>query len=278
MSNAKTQTITPKSGLSANNGEKKTRIAVITGASSGLGLEFARQIDARKDVDEIWLIARNERKLEEVAAQLHTPAIPVPADLSSSADIATIAQKVADDGLIVKYLVNAAGFGRFGAWDDISEEDAEGMIDLDCRGLVSMTRACLPSMERGSHIIEIASAAAFVPLPYMNVYAACKAFVLRYTRALRWELHGTGITATALCPAWVKTGFEKRARKSKDGHAVRHLLFAQEPSTVVRRALEDNRMHFAVSCAGIPSAALRIIGKIVPNAITMAGWDIIRRL
>lgn len=263
---------------STNKNGKKTRIAVVTGASSGLGLEFARQIDAKRDVDEIWLIARNEKKLEEVASTLHTPAVPVPADLSNSADIATIAQKISDDDLAIVYLVNAAGFGRFGAWDDISEQDAEGMIDLDCRGLVSMTRACLPSMERDSHIIQIASAAAFVPLPYMNVYAACKAFVLRYTRALRWELHGSGITVTALCPTWVKTGFEKQARKSKNGHAVRHLLFAQEPSTVVRRALEDNEMHFAVSCASLPSLGLRLVGKIVPYAITMAAWDLIRKI
>lgn len=258
--------------------QANTRVAIITGASSGLGLEFAKQIDGLGDVDELWLVARNQEKLEAVAKGLHTPAIAVPADLSSSADIATIAQKVADDGLTIRYLVNAAGFGRFGAWDQIAEADEEGMIDLDCRGLVSMTRACLPSMERGSHIIEIASAAAFVPLPYMNVYAACKAFVLHYTRALRWELRGTGITATALCPAWVKTGFEQEARKSNGGSDVRHLLFAQEASTVVRRALEDNRRHFAVSCAGIPSAGLRLASKVVPDAIIMGVWDILRKL
>lgn len=259
-------------------GNPKTKIAIITGASSGLGLEFARQIDARGEVDEIWLIARNQAKLEEAANQLKTPSVPISADLSSTADIATIAQKIAEENLVVSYLVNAAGFGRFGAWHDISEEDEEGMIDLDCRGLVSMTRACLPSMERGSHIIEVASAAAFVPLPYMNVYAACKAFVLHYTRALRWELHGTGITATALCPTWVKTGFERQARKSNGSHDVRHLLFAQEASTVVRRALEDSEMHFAVSCASIPSAGLRLVSKVVPNAIIMAAWNILRKL
>lgn len=256
----------------------KTRIALITGASSGLGLEFARQIDNRKDVDEIWLIARDEKKLKTIAAKLQTPTIAVPADLSKPSDIATIAQMISENKLTVRYLINSAGFGRFGSWRDISEEDEESMIDLDCKGLVSMTRACLPAMEHGSRIIEVASAAAFVPLPYMNVYAACKAFVLRYTRALRWELHGTGIVATALCPTWVKTGFEHQARKSKDGQAVRHLLFAQNASTVVSRALQDNDLHFAVSCASIPSLALRLIGKVVPNALTMAGWNVIRKL
>ena len=129
------------------------RVAIITGASSGLGREFARQLDARQVADELWLVARNEKA-------------------------------------------------------------------LNCRGLVDMTRATLPYMERGSRIIQVASAAAFTPLPHMNVYAATKSFVLHYTRALRWELHGTGITATALCPTWVKTGFEKVARTSGGGHDV----------------------------------------------------------
>ena len=100
----------------------------------------------------------------------------------------------------------------------------------------------------------------------MNVYAATKSFVLHYTRALRWELHGTGITATALCPTWVKTGFEKVARTSGGGH------------DVVRRALCANKAHFAVACASPQSAALRLIGKVVPSCITMAGWDVLRRL
>lgn len=254
------------------------KIAIITGATSGLGLEFTRQIDAKGTVDELWLIARNEQKLEEVAKEMKTPAIAVPADLSKTEDIATVAAKLREEGLTVRYLVNAAGFGRFGSWKDISDEDEESMIDLDCKGLVTMTRACLPFMKSGSHIIEVASAAAFVPLPYMNVYAACKAFVLRYTRALRWELHGTGITATALCPTWVKTGFEKTARKTKDGHAVNHLLFAQEASVVVERALKDTDRHYAVSCASIPSFGLRLVGKVVPDAISMAAWNVIRHL
>lgn len=126
------------------------------------------------------------------------------------------------------------------------------MIDLNCRGLVDMTHATLPYMGRGAHIVQVASAAAFVPLPHMNVYAATKAFVLRYTRALRWELHGTGITATALCPTWVKTGFEKVARESGGGSDVHHLLGAQKASTVVSRALRANRLHMA-GCHGKPA-------------------------
>ena len=254
------------------------RVAIITGASSGLGREFARQLDARQVADELWLVARNEKALTDVAGELDTPSRAVAADLTSEADIANIRATLSAEDPRVTFLVNAAGFGKFGDWQTISDAAVDSMIDLNCRGLVDMTRATLPYMERGSRIIQVASAAAFTPLPHMNVYAATKSFVLHYTRALRWELHGTGITATALCPTWVKTGFEAQARKSKDAHAVNHLLFAQNASTVVSRALFMNRMHAAVACCSIPSFCLRIIGKIVPNCITMWGWNLIRHL
>ena len=256
----------------------RKRVAVITGASSGLGREFARQIDLLQQVDELWINARDQKALQEVAAQLATPAQLLVADLTDKDDIAKIRTKLQAEQPQVRFLVNAAGFGKFGDWQTISDEAVDSMIDLNCRGLVDMTRACLPYMERGGRIIQMASAAAFAPLPHMNVYAATKAFVLRYTRALRWELHGTGITATALCPTWVKTGFEKVARQSGGGHDVGHLLGAQKPSTVVSRALCANRAHFAVACASPQSFLLRIVGKVVPSCITMAGWDVIRRL
>ena len=141
------------------------RIALITGGSSGLGREFAVQIDAMQVVDEIWLVARKEEALKAVAATLSTPARTVVADLTSKADITSIVSTLNAEQPRVSYLVNAAGFGKFGDWQTISDEAVDAMIDLNCRGLVDMTRAALPSMDRGSRIIEVASAAAFVPLP-----------------------------------------------------------------------------------------------------------------
>jgi hypothetical protein len=257
---------------------KAANIAIITGASSGLGAEFARQLDARAHVDEFWLIARNEEKLSSVAKSLHTPTRCISADLSKPEEIDAIKVQLEEHQANISYLINCAGFGRFGSWEDISLEDAQAMIDLDCRALVCLTQACLPYLGRGSHLIEVASAAGFVPLPYLNVYAAAKAFVLRYTRGLRYELHGRNIATTALCPTWVKTGFEQQARISKNAQAVNHLFFEQKPKTVVSRALLANRLHFAVACCSLPAFALRLVGKIVPSGITMAGWNIIRRL
>ncbi len=255
------------------------RIAIITGASSGIGREFARQLDERHVADELWLIARSEEALEQVLEDISTPGRAIAADLSKAEDIDRVRLLLDDGDFLVAYLVNAAGFGKFGSWKTIDQAAENAMIDLNCRGLVDMTRLVLPHMERGSRIIQVASAAAFAPLPHMNVYAASKAFVLRYTRGLRWELHGTGITATALCPTWVRTGFEKVARQTDGGqHDVGHLLGAQKASTVVSRALLANKLHFAVACASIPSFVLRIIGKVVPSCITMAGWEALRRI
>lgn len=256
----------------------RKRIAVVTGASSGIGREFAIQIDAMQKADEMWLIARDYDKLAETAAKLTTPSKIVTADLTSRQDIDKVKSAIDNEQAKVIYLVNAAGFGKFGDWQTISDEAVDAMIDLNCRAVVDMTRACLPYMDRGSHIIEVASAAAFVPLPHMNVYAATKAFVLRYTRALRWELHGMGIRVTALCPTWVKTNFERVARKSGGGNDVHHLLGEQSAKSVVRAALLANKAHFAVSCASVQSLLLRLVGWIVPDCISMAGWEVIRRI
>ncbi len=257
---------------------RNKRVAIVTGASSGMGREFACQIDKRDDVDELWLIARRESALEEVSATLQKPSRAVALDLTEKSAIEDLHNLLETEKPWVTYLVNAAGFAKFGDWKTVSEENTAAMIDLNCRAVASMTRTVLEYMHRGSHVIQIASASAFLALPHLNVYAATKAFVLRYTRGLRWELHGTGIATTALCPTWVKTGFERVARRSEGGKDVHHLIGAQKPSTVVSRALMANRLHAAVVCASPQAFLLRIVGKIVPNCITILFWELLRRL
>lgn len=204
-------------------------IAVVTGASSGLGSEFARQIDALGEVNQIWLIARRRERLEEVAAQLRAQARVLSADLSTREGISEVARSLAqaneaaavsgEGGVFVRYLVNAAGFGKIGSYRDIPLEEVDRMIDLNCRGAVDMTQIILPYCARGSRVLEICSTAGFQPFQYLNVYAASKSFLYRYSRALNMELlrEGTGITVTAVCPYWVTdTEFISGAESTAD--------------------------------------------------------------
>ena len=109
-------------------------------------------------------------------------------------------------GTAVKYLINNAGFAKFCSYDDISVEESLNLIDLNIGAVVALGLVCIPHMENGSHIINIASQASFFPLPYQNIYSSTKAFVRNYTRALNVELKEKGIRATAVCPGWMKTG------------------------------------------------------------------------
>ncbi len=253
-------------------------VAIITGASSGMGRAFAQRIAADNSVDELWLVARRRDRLEELASHLDKPCRCLPADLSDTTQIDGLAVLLKKEHPDVRYLVNDAGLGKMGTWQTIDAAGNDAMIDVNCRALVRMSTAVLPFMGRGSHLLQIDSCAAFTPLPHLGVYAASKAFVQSYTRSLRWELHGRGIAATAICPGWVKTEFAAVARGTDDAHDVRHLLGAQKPETVVRRALLANRLHFAIATCGIGAFLLRILGKFLPHCITMAGWEGVRRL
>jgi len=196
------------------------RIAIITGASSGLGREYALRADREHAYSEIWVIARRTDRLEELADECETPVRPISLDLSkpqSTRILSKLLGGVEEPVFEVGLLVNAAGFGKFGTYRDITQDETDAMIDLNCRALADITQAVLPYMDRGARIMQIASCAAFQPLPGLNLYAATKAFVLSYTRALRFELRGRDIRATAVCPYWIKTEFVKVAR-----HAERH--------------------------------------------------------
>ena len=185
------------------------KVAIVTGASSGIGAEFARSIRSRSD-DEIWLVARREERLKALAQELSGCRI-LPADLATDAGIGAIKGALRVSTPEVSYLVNAAGFGDFGGYDELSEDKIAGMIDLNVKALVLLTHATLPYMKRGGRIIELGSGSCFTPLPYFNVYASSKAFVLHYTKALKHEIKKHGVTVTCFCPGWVETEFLGKA-------------------------------------------------------------------
>ena len=191
-------------------------IAVVTGASSGMGREFVLQLSQYVTVDEIWVIARREDALQALTKETSVPLRPVCLDLCEPESFDTYAALLKQEQPNVKLLVNAAGFGKFGDFQDIPLEEDCRMLDLNCKALMAMTRLTLPYMHRGSHILQLDSLSAFQPVPYIATYAATKAFVLSYTRAINQELKPLGIRVMAMNPGWVKTEFFNHALTTND--------------------------------------------------------------
>lgn len=253
------------------------KIAIVTGASSGLGQAFIRQLDALGGLDEIWGVARRRERMEKLASELTTPMRSLALDLTKPESIQALKNNLSEKKADVRVLINCAGFGKFGTYADMTLQETQDMIDLNCRAAVMLTAAAIPHMNRGSRILEICSSAAFQPLPGLNVYAATKAFLLHYSRALRWEVAPRGIKVTAVCPGWIKTEFMAVAQDTKNGHTVRHFPFALRPETVARRALRDSHL-LAVTTCGLPALVQRTASKFLPNCAIMACWEGLRRL
>jgi uncharacterized protein len=189
--------------------------ALITGASSGIGEEFARQLAARGY--ELVLVARRKDRLEALAEELPTQAHVVACDLTREAD--KLKGKVDKLGIQVDMLLNNAGFGLRGRFLDAPEGRDVEMIRVNCEAVVILTRAFLPAMlERGNGgIITVASTAGAQPLPYEATYGATKAFATNFTEALHMELRGTGVKALAVNPGPVPTEWQQVARYDEVG-------------------------------------------------------------
>jgi len=192
------------------------RIAIITGASSGMGREFTRQITAAESFDELWVIARRKERLEELKKELTQPVRVVPMDLTKNECLEEYKALLATEKPEVELLVNCSGFGKFGRYDQIPLQDCLDMIDLNCKALVAMTQLTLPYIPNGGRILQVDSLSAFQPVPYLNVYGATKAFVLRYSQSLWAELQDRKIHVMAFCPGWVKTEFFDHAEQTSD--------------------------------------------------------------
>ena len=197
------------------------KICVITGASSGIGKEFFEKLakDSELKFDEFWVIARSADKLAELSSCSDTPVRVLPLDLSKRESFDEYRRALDESGCTVGLLVNCAGFGKFDSTMKVGLETSLNMIDLNVDATVALDMISCEYMEKGSGIINIASVAAYQPIPYINVYGSTKAFVLNFTRALAMELKPKGIHVMAVCPFWTKTEFFGRA-VNKDEEAV----------------------------------------------------------
>lgn len=165
--------------------------------------------------DEVWVIARHEKALEELRDQVPYPIRPLALDLTDRRSFQTYADALAEEPVEVGLLVNASGFGKFRAVVDTPLETNLNMVDLNCQAVMALCQLTVPYMPRGGQIINIASVAAFQPIPYINVYGATKAFVLSFSRALNRELRSQGVRVMALCPFWTRTAFFDRGHRRR---------------------------------------------------------------
>ncbi len=213
------------------------RIVIITGASSGIGREFARNLVQIKETDEMWLVARRKDRLEDLAQELSVPTRLFDLDLTRPEAIDTIGSALSSEYCVVDTLVNNAGFGTYGPFCETAPERELEMVDLNVRALTALCALVLPKMDNKSKIINVASLAAFIPLGNFAVYAATKAYVLSFSVALAAEVADRGITVTALCPGPVDTEFAKVASNG----ARQFVLKGKDTATVVTRCLKDVR-------------------------------------
>jgi short-subunit dehydrogenase len=221
-------------------------VTLITGASAGLGVEFARQCAARGQ--EIVLVARREDRLNQLAAEVGNAHV-IAADLRKPDGPSELAAEVASRGLRICTLINNAGFGLRGRFEMLPLTRQLEMIDLNIRALTELTFAVLDDMRvnGGGAILNVASTAAFQPGPKMAVYFATKAFVLSFTEALHEELKDQGIKVSALCPGPTRTEFGEVAGIDTLGRFDR---LAMDAAPVVRAGLEGLDMNRAVVIPG----------------------------
>jgi len=247
-------------------------IAIVTGASSGMGRQFVLQLSRYVTVDEIWVIARREEALAQLKKEVKVAVRPVCLDLCDRESFARLAALLEEEKPNVKLLVNAAGFGKFGSFENIPPEEDYRMIDLNCTALVAMTRIVLPYMTEGSHILQLDSLSAFQPVPYITTYGATKAFVLSYTRAMNQELKSRGIRMMAMNPGWVKTEFFNHAFQT-NGNEVQYYNHLYEAEDVVATGLKDlYKTRKDVSVHGLPIRNQVRLVKLLPHSIVMKVW------
>lgn len=245
------------------------KIAVITGASSGMGREFVLQISREKKLDEIWVIARRTERLNALRNEVSVPVRPLSLDLTKEESIQEYRRLLEEEKPEVEVLVNASGFGKFGTFSEMDLNTLNQMIDLNCKAYVGITHTTLPYLHEGSEVYQLDSLSSFQPVPYICIYGATKSFVLSFSRALNVELKMRGIHMMAVCPGWVKTEFFDHA-VTDDTITYYNKFFT--PEQVITRALRDMKKGKDVSVCGFSIRAQVLLTKLLPHRLVMKIW------
>ena len=245
------------------------KIAVITGASSGIGREFVLAVDREFTLDEIWIIARREERLRDLAPQCRNKIRPVPLNLLLPEAMDKYKAMLEMEQPEIHILVNAAGFGVFGPFEEKEYAKQLDSVRLNSVALTSMCHISLPYMKKGDHIINIGSNSSWQPVPYQAVYGASKSYVLSFSRAIGRELKPRGIGVMCVCPGWIKTEFQSVAEH--DAY-IRYVDRWYTPDEVAARAMRDLHKGKQISILGAPVRWQVRLVKFLPVKWIMNIW------
>jgi len=214
------------------------KIAIVTGASSGIGREFAKQIQGEYDLDELWLIALESESegLQKVADEFPgLKSVVIPMDLTSGHDLDNLRGMIDQSKPEISVLVNNAGYAHIGTFSNAPLDHLHNMVDLNVKALMELSHMTIPYMGTGSTIFQVASISAFLPGPTLAAYAASKAFVLSFSQSLYCELKERGIHVMSVSPGPVATNFWNVASSGEMDAPAN----ASAPKDVVQRAIKD---------------------------------------
>ena len=245
------------------------KIAVITGASSGMGREFVYALDRDEEFDELWVIARREERLSALQEKCRAKLRPIVLDLQKRESYGVYQALLEQEKPEIAVLVNAAGFGLFGAFMDMDMNRQLDIIDLNSRALTAMCYMSVPYMAKGSRIYNMGSMSSWQPVPYINVYGASKAYVLNFSRALGVELKDRGIKVMAVCPGWITTEFFDHAIHDD---TISYFNRYYPPEQVIEKALKDMKKGKNASVLGFPERVQVLLVKHLPVSFVMKTW------
>ncbi len=245
------------------------KIAIVTGASSGMGREMVYQLaDRFGGLSEIWVVARRKERLDEFDGKLPVKIRKFAIDITDGDSLKILENELKVVRPDVKILVNSAGCGKYGKIGELSSEESATMIQLNIQALTAVTELVLPYISENSRIVQFASAAAFVPQPGFAVYAATKSYVLSYSRALAQELKARNISVTAVCPGSVETEFFNSALNGRELPFYKKLVISK-PENVVNTAIRDSLMGKEISIAGPVMKVFYVLCKFLPHDLIM---------
>lgn len=255
--------------IQASSEKHSKNLAIITGASSGLGKDYAKYLCKNKKygVDELLIIARRKDRLEDLKNSLSIPTTVYSMDMSNDLEMEDfkiyLENKLKNENLKIKYLINSAGSGIKGLSLNIGALEENSIGKINCQAQVSMIHIVANLMKEGGNIIQIASVAGFNPIAYLNAYSASKAFIYTYARGIRVELLKKGINVTTVCPYWIKdTEFIDKAKIEKD-----KLILSLKSEYVVKKSLWETNKGFALCTPGIIASLDRVFCGLIPDEI-----------